>query len=99
MLDISDDIFDETKVHPGNSFNENFDPEIIKSLKISSMSKEARNTYYKKCRPLGSDTPFLHSAIYKIGKCVPFECSDEDVSHGGTNYLGMIYFQEVYFLE
>lgn len=88
MLDMPDDILDETKVTTANNFNEFFDPEVIKSLKLSSMSKEAKDVYYKKCRPLSSKTPFLHSAIYKIGKCVPFECSQEDVSLGGTNYLG-----------
>ena len=31
--------------------------------------------------------PFLASGLYKIGKCLPAECSQEDVSRGGRNFL------------
>ena len=31
--------------------------------------------------------PFLRSGLYKIGKCLPAECTQEDVSRGGRNFL------------
>lgn len=31
--------------------------------------------------------PFLTTGLYKIGKCLPAECSEEDVSIGGRNFL------------
>ena len=37
---------------------------------------------------LGDDrNPFLTTGLYKIGKCLPAECSLEDVSRGGRNFL------------
>ena len=40
-------------------------------------------------REMERDTrnPLLTSAIYKVGKCLPAECSAEDVSIGGRNFL------------
>ena len=36
---------------------------------------------------LEAKNPFLATGLYKIGKCLPAECSEEDVSIGGRNYL------------
>ena len=73
-----DDILDETKTLP--VFDEHILPSKIDLLRMSASFKSR----FVSLEPDETETeleenPILHSAIYKVGKCLPYECTTDDV--------------------
>ena len=71
-----DDILDETKNFP--AFIEHVLPNQEDILRMSA-SYKSRYVALEPDQTDEEDAPILHSAIYKVGKCLPYECTNEDV--------------------
>ena len=54
---------------------------------ILTETRDAEGKYHSECRTLDLSTSPLRTESYKVGKCLPYECSSDDVSKGATNYL------------
>ena len=52
-----------------------------------TQTRDAEGKYHSECRPLDLSSSPLMTQSYKVGKCLPYECSRDDVSKGATNYL------------
>ena len=50
-------------------------------------TRDSEGKYHSECRPLDLSTSPLMTQSYKVGKCLPYECSRDDVEKGATNYL------------
>ena len=50
-------------------------------------TRDSEGKYHSECRALDLSTSPLMTQSYKVGKCLPYECSRDDVEKGATNYL------------
>ena len=78
-----DDILDENR---SPIFNEYVIPEYLNIVGGETRIPVATNDSSRLvendlsgCKAVDTKTPFLHSAVYKVGKCLPYECSLNDV--------------------